>query len=76
MIDPYRGSPFSHFAKGTAHATGHPIAFVVAVLIVLTWAITGPSLRLQRYVAVGDQHRHNHRHVPDGLLDSEYPESG
>ena len=42
MIDPYRGSPFSRFAKGTAHATGHPIAFLVAVIVVLTWAITGP----------------------------------
>ena len=42
MIDPYRSSPFSLFAKGTAHATGHPLAFVVAVLIVVTWAITGP----------------------------------
>ena len=42
MIDPYRGSPFSRFAKGTARATGHPIAFMVAVLIVLAWAITGP----------------------------------
>jgi low affinity Fe/Cu permease len=42
MIDPYRGSPFSRFAKATAHATGHPIAFMVAVLVVLTWAITGP----------------------------------
>ena len=42
MIDPYRGSPFSRFAKGTAHATGHPIAFLVAVIVVLAWAITGP----------------------------------
>ena len=42
MIDPYRSSPFSLFAKGTAHATGHPLAFVVAVLIVVTWGITGP----------------------------------
>ena len=42
MIDPYRGSAFSRFAKGTAHATGHLMAFVVAVIVVLTWAITGP----------------------------------
>jgi low affinity Fe/Cu permease len=39
---PYPTSPFSHFAKWTAHATGHPLAFLVAVLIVLGWAITGP----------------------------------
>src|SRR6266498_1188915 len=42
MIDPYRSSPFSRFAKGTAHATGHPAAFVLAVIVVLTWGITGP----------------------------------
>jgi low affinity Fe/Cu permease len=40
--DPYRTSPFSHFAKWTAHTTGHPLAFVSAVLIVLGWALTGP----------------------------------
>jgi len=42
MIDPYRSSPFARFAKGTAHATGHPAAFVLAVIVVLTWGITGP----------------------------------
>ena len=39
---PYPASPFSHFAKRTAHATGHPLAFLVAVLIVLGWVATGP----------------------------------
>jgi low affinity Fe/Cu permease len=33
---------FTHFAKWTAHATGQPAAFVVAVSIILVWAITGP----------------------------------
>ena len=42
MDDPYRASPFSRFSKWTAHATGHPLAFVSAVLIVLGWALTGP----------------------------------
>ena len=27
----YRTSPFSRFAKWTARATGHPIAFLLAV---------------------------------------------
>jgi low affinity Fe/Cu permease len=39
---PYRASPFSRFAKLTAHATGHPLAFLVAVLTIAGWAITGP----------------------------------
>jgi low affinity Fe/Cu permease len=38
-------SPFSRFSKWTARATGHPAAFVVAVLIILTWGITGPIFR-------------------------------
>jgi low affinity Fe/Cu permease len=39
---PYAASPFSRFAKWTAHATGHPLAFLVAVLVILGWAISGP----------------------------------
>ncbi len=38
----YRASAFSHLAKWTAHTAGHPVAFTVAVLIILGWAITGP----------------------------------
>ena len=38
----YPSSPFSRFAKWTARTTGHPAAFVIAVLIILVWGITGP----------------------------------
>jgi low affinity Fe/Cu permease len=41
----YRASLFSRFANKTAHAAGHPAAFVVAVLIILVWAATGPLFR-------------------------------
>jgi len=37
-----RQSWFTCFAKWTAHASGRPAAFFVAVLVILTWAITGP----------------------------------
>lgn len=33
---------FARFARWTARATGHPLAFVTAILIILAWAITGP----------------------------------
>jgi low affinity Fe/Cu permease len=33
---------FTRFAKSTAHATGQPVTFALAVLVVLTWAISGP----------------------------------
>ncbi len=38
----YRASPFSRFARWTALTLGNTVAFVVAVLIIGVWAITGP----------------------------------
>jgi low affinity Fe/Cu permease len=38
----YHTSPFGRFAKWTARATGHPAAFVVAVLTIVGWVVTGP----------------------------------
>ena len=35
-------SPFSRFAKWTAHATGHPAAFMLAALTIVVWIVTGP----------------------------------
>ena len=42
---PYSRSPFARFAKWTAHATGHPLAFVLAVLVIAVWLVTGPLFR-------------------------------
>jgi low affinity Fe/Cu permease len=39
---PYPRSPFSLFAKWTAHAAGHPLAFVFAAITIGVWLITGP----------------------------------
>jgi low affinity Fe/Cu permease len=33
---------FTRFANHAARATGHPSAFVIAAIVVVTWAITGP----------------------------------
>src|SRR3982751_1596304 len=33
---------FALFGKWTARITGHPIAFVVAVAVIIIWAATGP----------------------------------
>jgi low affinity Fe/Cu permease len=38
----YPRSPFSRFAKSIAHATGHPLAFVIAALIIGGWLLAGP----------------------------------
>ena len=42
MDRPYPASPFSRTAKLTARSTGHPAAFLLAVLVILVWVITGP----------------------------------
>jgi low affinity Fe/Cu permease len=33
---------FGRFAQGAARAMGHPLAFTLAVLVILGWALTGP----------------------------------
>ena len=39
---PYPRSAFSRFARWTAHATGHPAAFMLAALTIVVWLVTGP----------------------------------
>ncbi|HVV78190.1 MAG TPA: low affinity iron permease family protein [Pseudolabrys sp.] len=33
---------FSSFAQVISRATGHPVAFLLAVVVVVVWALTGP----------------------------------
>src|SRR5882724_5967809 len=33
---------FTRFAKWTARATGRPLTFTIAVLVIAAWAVTGP----------------------------------
>jgi low affinity Fe/Cu permease len=33
---------FSRFAKWTAHVTGRPATFILALVVIAVWAITGP----------------------------------
>ncbi len=36
---------FTRLAKRTAHTTGQPVTFALAVLVILGWAISGPLFR-------------------------------
>jgi low affinity Fe/Cu permease len=36
------GSFFTHFARATARAAGRPLTFILAVVVLLAWAVTGP----------------------------------
>jgi low affinity Fe/Cu permease len=36
------GESFTRLAKATARASGHPLTFGLAVLVILFWALTGP----------------------------------
>jgi low affinity Fe/Cu permease len=42
MKPPKSKSRFTRFAKWTSRVTGRPLAFLVAVMVILVWAITGP----------------------------------
>jgi low affinity Fe/Cu permease len=42
MSPPKSKSSFTRFAKWTSRVTGRPAAFVLAVMVILAWAITGP----------------------------------
>ncbi len=42
MSPPQSPSRFTRFAKGIARLTGRPITFVLAVTVIVVWAITGP----------------------------------
>jgi low affinity Fe/Cu permease len=35
-------STFTRFAKWTAHASGRPVAFLLAAAIIVVWAVSGP----------------------------------
>ena len=37
---------FTRFAKITARKTGQPIAFMIAVLVILIWILTGPIFKI------------------------------
>jgi low affinity Fe/Cu permease len=42
MNQPYPATPFGRLARWTAHAAGHPLTFLAALLIIVGWGITGP----------------------------------
>lgn len=41
-MPPGQGHWFNRFAKVAARATGHPVAFLLAVLIIVVWGAVGP----------------------------------
>ncbi|MCL7422585.1 MAG: low affinity iron permease family protein [Methylobacter sp.] len=38
----YSNTRFDHFARSWARLTGKPLAFNIAILVILSWIITGP----------------------------------
>ncbi|MDZ4864215.1 MAG: low affinity iron permease family protein [Gemmatimonadota bacterium] len=38
-------SRFTSFAKATARATGRPLAFILAVSVIVVWLVTGPLFK-------------------------------
>lgn len=42
MLALKKGGRFDRFAKSSAAISGRPLTFILAVLIIIVWAITGP----------------------------------
>ncbi len=38
-------SGFTRFAKATSRGAGRPVAFILAVGVILAWLVTGPDSR-------------------------------
>jgi low affinity Fe/Cu permease len=38
----YKHTAFARFARATSQAVGHPRAFLLALFIVVIWAVSGP----------------------------------
>lgn len=66
---------FNNFAKHCAAIVGSPWAFVCAVVIVLTWVMTGPHFTLFGHVAARDQYRYDHCDLPHSVPHPEYSKS-
>ena len=41
----YRSNPFNRFAQWVSKSMGNPMAFGAALLLVITWLVTGPLFR-------------------------------
>lgn len=63
---------FTHFAKVTSRVAGRPVAFILAVSVILVWLVTGPifgySDSWQLVINTGT----TINHLSDGLSDPEY----
>ena len=62
---PFAGSPPARTVTGSAGA------FLLAVLVILTWAVTGPLFNFSDGLAADDKYRNDHRYVSDGLPHSD-----
>ncbi len=70
---------FTRFAKKAARATGHPAGFMVAVLIIVGWALTGPIFKFNntwQLVINTGTNRDDDCNFLDGLPYPEHAESG
>ena len=41
-MPPVVNSPFTRFAKRVSLVTGRPLTFILALLVIVAWAVTGP----------------------------------
>jgi hypothetical protein len=67
---------FASIANKALQAAGRALTFVLACAEVVIWAITGPVVPILRYLAACHQYGDDHRHLSNGLPDTELAEPG
>ena len=63
---------FRVFARHSAIALESARAFAGAVLVILVWILTGPTVHSSDTLAIGHQRRHDDRHLSHGVSDPEH----
>ena len=66
---------FNNFAKHCAAIVGSPWAFVLAVIIVMTWVVTGPQFAYSDTWQLVINTGTTHCDLPDGVSHPEYSKS-
>jgi len=61
---------FQKFAQTVVRTSGHPLAFTIAIGIIVIWGLSGPFFSLWEYLAAGYRYNRKPHHISDDLLDS------
>jgi Low affinity iron permease len=65
---------FGRLASSTAQLSGRPATLLLATLLVVIWAFTGPIFNYSDTWQLGNQYRSDHHYIFDGFPHSKHPD--